>query len=108
MLTVFLFSLAGIPPFAGFWGKYYIFYAAIKENLIWLSIVAILLSLLSIYYYLKIIIYMWFKDAAENDDVNSVKLSPLNIAVLGVCLLGTLLFGVYPQLFFTFFGFVIK
>jgi NADH-quinone oxidoreductase subunit N len=108
LLTVFLFSLAGIPPFAGFWGKYYIFYAAIKENLIWLSIVAILLSLLSIYYYLKVIIYMWFKDAEETDDVNTVKLSLLNIAALSLCMLGTLLFGLYPQLFFTFFGFVVK
>ncbi|MCI0473629.1 MAG: NADH-quinone oxidoreductase subunit N [Ignavibacteria bacterium] len=108
LLTVFLFSLAGIPPFAGFWGKYYIFYAAIKENLIWLSVIAILLSILSVYYYLKVIIYMWFKDAEAADDVNTVSISPLNYAALGICLAGTFLFGVYPQLFFSFFGFVVK
>lgn len=108
LLTVFLFSLAGIPPFAGFWGKYYIFYAAIRENLIWLSVIAILLSILSVYYYLKVIIYMWFIDIEESDDVNTVRLSPLNFVALSICLAGSLLFGVYPQLFFSFFGFVIK
>jgi NADH-quinone oxidoreductase subunit N len=108
VLTVFLFSLAGIPPFAGFWGKYYIFYAAIKENLIWLSVIAILLSILSVYYYLKVIIYMWFKDAEESDDINTVRISPLNFATLSICLAGTFVFGVYPQLFFSFFGFIVK
>jgi NADH-quinone oxidoreductase subunit N len=108
LLTVFLFSLAGIPPFAGFWGKYYIFYAAIRENLIWLSVIAIMLSILSVYYYLKVIIYMWFKDADAADDVNTVSISPLNYAALCICLAGTLLFGIYPQIFFSFFGFVVK
>ncbi|MBP9096346.1 MAG: NADH-quinone oxidoreductase subunit N, partial [Ignavibacteria bacterium] len=44
-MTLFLFSLAGIPPFAGFWGKYYLFFASIKAGLIWLSVIGILLSL---------------------------------------------------------------
>lgn len=105
-LTVFLFSLAGIPPFAGFWGKYYIFLAAIKSNLIWLSVIAILLSLVSIYYYLKVIVYMWFKVPDEN--VNKVKINPFVFSSLILALFGTLLFGIYPQIFFSFFNFVLK
>lgn len=106
LLTVFLFSLAGIPPFAGFWGKYYIFLAAIKSNLIWLSVIAILLSLVSIYYYLKVIVYMWFKEPDEN--ANKVKINPFVFSSLILALFGTLLFGIYPQIFFSFFNFVLK
>jgi NADH-quinone oxidoreductase subunit N len=106
--SIFLLSLAGIPPFAGFWGKYYLFYAAIKSNLIWLSIVAILLTLVSLYYYLKIIVYMWFMEPA--DELKDVKIY-FNIygkiaVITAVC--GTLLFGVYPSLFFTIFNLLIK
>lgn len=108
IMTIFLFSLAGIPPLAGFWGKYYLFYAAIKQNLIWLSIVAILLSVVSVYYYLKVIVYMWFHDAAETEGDSRVVIKPLVTVSLVISLLGTLLFGFYPQLFFSIFGFVLK
>lgn len=105
-LTIFLFSLGGIPPFAGFWGKYYLFYAAIKANLVWLSIVAILLSVISIYYYLKIIVYMWFYDSEEtNYDIRFTALSQVAIVL---SIFGTILFGVYPQLFFSLFNMVAK
>jgi NADH-quinone oxidoreductase subunit N len=105
-LTIFLFSLGGIPPFAGFWGKYYLFYAAIKSNLIWLSIVAILLSVVSIYYYLKIVVYMWFYDAGENPE--KIFIGTLGRISIYIAILGTLLFGIYPQLFFSIFNMTIK
>lgn len=106
--SIFLLSLAGIPPFAGFWGKYYLFYFAIKSNLIWLSIVAILLSLVSLYYYLKIIVYMWFQEPDEKfaDEKISFDIFGKISVIIAIC--GTLLFGVYPSLFFSIFNFVIK
>lgn len=107
-LTVFLLSLAGIPPFAGFWGKYYIFYAAIKSDLIWLSVIAILLSVLSVYYYLKVIIYMWFKEPDAETSADAVVIKPLSYTAIVISLAGTLLFGMYPDLYFSFFKFLLK
>ena len=101
-LTIFLFSLAGIPPFAGFWGKYYIFYAAIEANLIWLSIVGILLSVISVYYYLKVIVYMWFRDS-EDSITEPYPVSPLGATAVVLAVAGTLAFGIYPELFFMLF-----
>ncbi len=105
-LTIFLFSLAGIPPFAGFWGKYYLFYSAVQANLIYLAIIGILLSVISVYYYLKVIVYMWF---TENEDVSiqeSYKVSPLAMASLVIAIIGTMVFGVFPALFFDLFKMV--
>lgn len=107
-LSVFLFSLAGIPPFAGFWGKYYLFYAAIKANLVWLAVIGILLSVVSVYYYIRVIVYMWFQDAPDELIEEKVAVSPLGAAAVWVAIVGTLIFGVYPQLFFTMFKFVIN
>ncbi|MFZ4591557.1 MAG: NADH-quinone oxidoreductase subunit N [Ignavibacteria bacterium] len=107
-LTVFLLSLAGIPPLAGFWGKYYIFYAAIKADLIWLSVIAILLSVLSVYYYLKVIVYMWFKEPEGETSGDVIKVRTMSYAAIMLSLFGTLLFGLYPDLIFTFFKFLIK
>lgn len=106
--TIFLLSLAGIPPFAGFWGKYYLFYYAIKSNLIWLSIVAILLSLVSLYYYLKVIVYMWFQEPPEIYSNEKITFDIYGKISVITAVLGTLIFGIYPNLFFSIFNFVIK
>ena len=106
-MTLFLFSLAGIPPFAGFWGKYYLFYAAIQSNLIWLSVVGIMLSLVGVYYYLKIIVYMWFTDSDEYLIGEEVSNSGLGITATGLAVLGTIVFGVDPNIFFRIFKFII-
>lgn len=103
-LTIFLFSLAGIPPFAGFWGKYYIFYSAIQANLIWLSIVGIVISVVSVYYYLKLIVYMWFMDAENNEYSSEVyRVSPLTNLAVSLSIIGTLFFGLFPEVFFNLF-----
>jgi NADH-quinone oxidoreductase subunit N len=60
-LTVFMLSLAGIPPTAGFIGKFYIFAAAVKEGYIWLAVFGVINSLLSVYYYLRILVYLYMK-----------------------------------------------
>lgn len=104
-LSIFLLSLGGIPPLAGFWGKYYIFYAAIKENLITISIIAIIFSIISLYYYLKVVVYMWFYDSESKEVIHIDTLSSLAIFI-GVIL--TILIGIYPELFFTFFKTILK
>lgn len=105
-MTVFLFSLAGIPPFAGFWGKYYIFYAAIEANMIWLAVTGILLSLIGVYYYLKVIVFMWFFDTADelSTEVSALPVTAAFASMLAVA--GTLVFGFVPDLFFKLFKFI--
>ena len=105
-LTVFLFSLAGIPPFAGFWGKYYLFYAAIEANMIWLAVTGIVLSLIGVYYYLKVIVFMWFFDAPDeiSAEVSAIPGTAAFATVLAVA--GTLIFGFVPDLFFRIFKFI--
>ena len=63
-MTVFLLSLGGLPPFAGFVAKFYIFSAAIEEGLVTLVIIAVLNSAISFYYYLKVVVYMFMKERA--------------------------------------------
>lgn len=60
ILTILMFSLAGIPPLAGFWGKWYVFLAAINAELYALAIIGVLASVVGAYYYLRIIKIMWF------------------------------------------------
>ncbi len=105
-MTFFLFSLAGIPPFAGFWGKYYLFYAAIKSNMIWLSVIGILLSLIGVYYYLKIVVYMWFNESQENVIAEKISITNSAAAATFLAVAGTIIFGVDPNLFFRLFKFV--
>lgn len=105
-MTLFLFSLAGIPPFAGFWGKYYLFYAAIQANLIWLSVVGILLSLVGVYYYIKIIVYMWFSEQSEIVQEEKISFANSGVAASFLAVIGTILLGVDPSLFFRLFKLV--
>jgi NADH-quinone oxidoreductase subunit N len=96
LLTVFLFSLAGIPPFAGFWGKYYIFLSAIQNNYIWVAIIGILLSLVGVYYYIKVILYMWFYEPVT-ETTKEIK-SDFSFTAAIISTLGLFVFGVYPEL----------
>jgi len=65
ILTVLLFSLAGVPPTAGFFGKWFVFVAAVDADLIWLTVVGVFASAISAFYYLRIVWFMWFDDPAE-------------------------------------------
>ncbi|MEL6736632.1 MAG: proton-conducting transporter membrane subunit, partial [Pseudomonadota bacterium] len=62
MLTALMFSLAGIPPLAGFWGKYFVFLAAIQAELYALAVIGVLASVVGAYYYLRVIKIMWFDE----------------------------------------------
>ena len=64
ILTILFFSLAGVPPTAGFFGKLFVFQAAVEADLLWLAIVGAVMSVISAYYYLRVIWLMWFNDPA--------------------------------------------
>jgi NADH-quinone oxidoreductase subunit N len=90
LLAVLMFALAGLPPFGGFFGKYYIFIAAIKSQLTWLAILGVLSSAISVYFYLRIVVLMYFKPS-ENDftiETNSNAMIAIVFSVLLVILLG--------------------
>ncbi|MGE5354040.1 MAG: NADH-quinone oxidoreductase subunit N [Acidobacteriota bacterium] len=61
-MALFMFSLSGLPPFAGFFGKYYVFISAIKADMTWLAILGVLSSVISVYFYIRVIVYMYFRD----------------------------------------------
>ncbi|MEE9443715.1 MAG: NADH-quinone oxidoreductase subunit N [candidate division Zixibacteria bacterium] len=100
LLALFMFSLAGFPPTAGFVGKFYVFSAAIKSGLIWLVVAAVINSLISVYYYLRPLKAAFF-DRAEGDDVTvrDLTLSPLFVIVLILTGLGSLGLGIFPGYF---------
>jgi NADH-quinone oxidoreductase subunit N len=92
-MTIFLLSLGGIPPTGGFFGKFYIFKAAMESpQLTWLVVVAVVNSVISVYYYLRIIVAMYFKDAvrplAPTD--SATMRAGLLITALAVVILGVL------------------
>jgi NADH-quinone oxidoreductase subunit N len=90
-----LLSLAGIPPFAGFMGKLYIFASAVKADMMWLAVVGVLNSVVSVYYYFRIAQRMFLRDAAGESEP-----LPVGAFVAGgvaVAVVGVLLFGVYPE-----------
>lgn len=93
-MCIFLFSLAGIPPAAGFIGKFYLFSGAIQAGYIWLAIIGVLNSAASVYYYLRVMVFMYFKDPVE--DFAWVKLTPAFIICLIIAVAGVLIPGVLP------------
>ncbi len=95
VMTVFMFSLAGIPPFAGFIGKYYIFLAAINANLTWLAIVGVMTSLISVYYYLRLVMIMYFQDGETS--LSDSRPSFQSIAVVAIAACVVLELGVFPS-----------
>ena len=94
IFSVFLFSLAGMPPTAGFIGKFYLFSAAIKSGYIWLAIIGVLNSAASLYYYLRVMVYMYMKD--PNEDFEWAGATPSIAVCLLVALGATLILGVVP------------
>jgi NADH-quinone oxidoreductase subunit N len=92
-LTLCLISLIGMPPAAGFMAKFYIFSAAVNHGLLWLVIIAVLNSVISAYYYLRVVKVMWLGEAASAEKVPSS--GSLRLALF-LCCLGVLLLGIIP------------
>ena len=94
LMSIFMISLAGIPPFAGFFGKYYIFLAAINAHLTWLAIIGVLTSVVSIYYYLRLVVVMFFQ---EGETQLASRLSKSSMAVLSAAAVAVIEFGIFPS-----------
>lgn len=92
-MAIFLFSLAGIPPFAGFIGKFYLFAAVVKQQMWMLAIVAGLNSVVSLYYYARIVRTMYLDNPRESDPVMTVDMH--TSALVGVLTVLTVVFGLY-------------
>lgn len=107
MMTIFLLSLAGFPPTLGFFGKYYLFLQAMEVGAVWLVVVAVLNSVISVYYYLSPVVAMYFEggrspQAAANIDQmdishKSVPIGHAVFAVIWIAFLGVILFGLFPS-----------
>ena len=91
-LAMIMFSLAGVPPLAGFFAKFYVFQAAIQANLYWLAVIGVLSSVVAAFYYLRIVKMIYFDQPAETFD----RAGPAVRMVLAVAGLVMLLFWVYP------------
>ncbi|GJQ57808.1 MAG: NADH-quinone oxidoreductase subunit N [Candidatus Scalindua sp. AMX11] len=95
VMSIFMFSLAGIPPFAGFMGKFYIFSAAIKSGYIILAIIGVINSVISVYYYLRVTVVMYMKQPTR--EFAPLSLSPYIILALVITIWGTIHLGIFPS-----------
>jgi len=93
-MLIFMFSMAGIPPLAGFWGKLYIFMAAVEARLFWPAVLGVLASVVASYYYLRVVKVMYFDDNTETLDVASFS---VNRAVAFAAAVLLAVFSLAPQ-----------
>lgn len=96
IMTVFLLSLTGLPPFGGFIGKFMLFAGAIKEGWIWLAVAAILNSVVSLYYYARVFKQMFLTSPDNRGAVKNSFFINLTLIITGAL---TLLLGIFPQFF---------
>jgi NADH-quinone oxidoreductase subunit N len=100
VLTICLVSLIGLPPTAGFVGKFYLFSAAIDAKFVWLAVIAVLNSVLAAYYYLRLIVYMYMREP-EPGGARGV-LTPAAGLALALAVWATLHLGLLPGAAFAF------
>ncbi len=103
-LTIFLLSLIGVPPSAGFFAKFYVFRAALGANLVWLTVLGMLAAAVAAYYYLRVIVVMYMRQPGEATRELPPPEAGLRLA-LWCCAAGTLLLGVFPS---TVLDFVVR
>jgi NADH-quinone oxidoreductase subunit N len=94
-MLVFMLSLGGIPPTAGFMGKFWLFGAAIEAGYIWLAVIGVVNSAVSLYYYVRVVVFMWIRE--EPCLGSPLKMRPALAVTLAIAVLGTLVLGLYPR-----------
>jgi NADH-quinone oxidoreductase subunit N len=99
-LTVFLISLAGFPTTAGFFGKFFLFRAAVHSHLIGLTIIALLNSVVSVYYYFRIVVAMYMREGKTEASTTSLPMALRTALVVSV--VGIFYLGLFPNLFLSF------
>ena len=105
IMGLFMFSLAGVPPFSVFWGKIYVMQAAVNAGYIWLAIVMGLNSAIAAYYYLKLVVYMFLKDPVKDVDVVYYNISKPLMAIIGFATVATVsaIFYVQPLVSYLYY-----
>tara|TARA_Y100000741_G_scaffold308304_1_gene251370 strand:- start:37 stop:480 length:444 start_codon:yes stop_codon:yes gene_type:complete len=99
-LAILMFSMAGIPPFAGFFAKFYIFISALKSNLIYLAILGVIASVISAYYYLRIVKVMYFDEIKDKQISLKFSLPSLIILLVSIFIICIYIFA--PSVFANF------
>ena len=92
-MLLFMLSLGGIPPTAGFMGKFWLFSAAIDQEYYWLAVIGVLNSAISLYYYVRVVVFMYLKKETTGSEPT---LSPALTLSLAIAIVATLYFGVTP------------
>ena len=101
MMTIFLFSLAGIPPLGGFWAKFYVFKALMDAGNMWAVILAVIAaanSVIAFYYYANVMREMWMKPVLDGD-TRAIKIPTALATAVALCAVGVVVSGVYPAIF---------
>jgi NADH-quinone oxidoreductase subunit N len=98
LMTLFLVSLGGLPPTAGFFGKFYLFRAVLEANHVWIVVLAVINSAISFYYYLRVVIAM-FTPEKEPITAPTARVSLPVLVVLALTLIGSLWLGLFPEVF---------
>ena len=96
-MLLFMLSLGGIPPTAGFMGKFWLFSAAIEAGYVWLAVIGVLNSAISLYYYIRIVVFMYVKKETTGSEPTA---SPALAFTLAVAVIATIALGIYPRLLF--------
>ena len=97
LMLLFMVSLAGIPPTAGFIGKFYLFMAAVNAGLTWLAVVGLIFAAVSAFYYLRIVMVMYMREPSPDQEGETrLALSPTATVVLALAAAGVVIFGIYP------------
>jgi NADH-quinone oxidoreductase subunit N len=96
-MLLFMLSLGGIPPTAGFMGKFWLFGAAIEAGYVWLALIGVLNSAISLYYYIRIVVFMYVKPPTAG---SQPAMSPSLSLALAVAVVATLVLGIYPRVLF--------
>ncbi|MEK7197566.1 MAG: NADH-quinone oxidoreductase subunit N, partial [Nitrospirota bacterium] len=94
LMLVFMFSLTGIPPTAGFMGKFYVFMSAINAGYTWVVIIAVIFSAISAYFYLRVVMYMYMKEPKETVQLST---SPAIGLALAITVIAVLAIGILPS-----------
>jgi NADH-quinone oxidoreductase subunit N len=94
-MAIFMLSLTGVPPLAGFVGKFYIFTAALHQGYVGLVIIAVLNSVVSAYYYFYVLVAMYMQEGGL--EIVSMRARPALVAAIGLAALATIALGVYPE-----------
>jgi len=97
LLAVFMLALTGIPPLSGFWAKYYVFLAGVEAGLTWLVVVAVLSSVISAFFYLRVLVVAYLQEPVDGAEIETTGRAPALGIALGLAGVLTVAIGLAPE-----------